>query len=123
MTVIQKIPNQQQTAQTGPVKSVSPVVTPVALTPLTGTVFRVQTSRITKDNETYIKSKGAFKMRIENKGQVGITIFSSCAIPSYGEETFEVGDPTLVMADDTSIEYDAHQDTDTINLVITLYFR
>ena len=42
-----------------------------------GGFFNVQANRLTNDKETYLKIQGAFKIRIQNKGEVGIKIFGN----------------------------------------------
>jgi hypothetical protein len=124
MSLLVKNPNNATLKASTTVQAVLPVApaTPIKAVNA-GVGYRVQAQRMVRDNETLIKNKGAFKMKVENKGQVGITIFGAVQIPSYGEQTFETGDPSLSFFDDTHVEYDAHQPSDTINLVVTLYFK
>ncbi len=106
------------------VKKPLPAASTLPVTPAnTGPGFRVLCHRITSKDEVFIKNKGAFKMKIENKGQVGVTIFGACSIPSYGSEVVETGDTSLIFESDTNIEYADHYPSDIINLVITLYYK
>jgi hypothetical protein len=125
MTVFNKKPNNAIPLHTS--TTVTPVVPVTTVPPVqpvnAGPGYRIQAQRVVRDTETLIKSKGAFKMKVENKGQVGITVFGAVQIPTYSEQTFETGDPSLAFQDDTHIEYDPHNPADTINLIVTLYFK
>lgn len=85
--------------------------------------FSVQSNRITSREQTYLKIKGAFKIKVENKGDVGITIFENFEIPSYASEPFETGDTNLGFIDHTKIQYDNYSVGENIDIHLTAYFR
>lgn len=117
MTSIVKNPNNMN--MTTPVQQ-----PPVQPTPVySGPAFNVQAHRMTSDAETFIKTRGAFKLHVQNKGVVGIRIFGGYEIPSYGEAVFETGDPTLAFASDTPVEYDEHQPGDAVDIITTMYYK
>lgn len=88
-----------------------------------GGSFNVQGNSLTNDKETYLKIKGAFKIRIQNKGEVGIKIFGNFYLPSYSDETFETGDTNLGFSQDAHIEFDDHAPTDKVEIVLTNYYK
>ena len=88
-----------------------------------GGSFNVQGNSLTNDRETYLKIKGAFKIRIQNKGEVGIKIFGNIYLPSYSDETFDSGNNNLVFSQDASIEFDNHDPTDKIEIVLMNYYK
>jgi len=106
-----------------PVSATDKKVQPVIQETYKGPAFNVQANRTTSDTETYLKTKGAFKIRVQNKGSVGVKIFGNFDLPSYADETFEPGDSSLGFASDTYITYDPHLPTDVINIVTTAYTR
>jgi hypothetical protein len=85
--------------------------------------FNIQTNRITSRDETYLKIKGAFKIKVQNKGDIGIKIFGNLEIPSYAEETFETGDTNLGFVSNTAINYDQPAANENINILLTSYFK
>lgn len=88
-----------------------------------GGLFSVQANRLTNDKETYLKTKGAFKIRVQNKGDIGITIFGNFYLPSYSDETFETGDTNLGFNKDASIEFDPHVTGNVIDIILTTYTK
>jgi len=89
----------------------------------TGVGFTVNTNRITKREETYLKIKGAFKIRVQNKGDVDIIIFGGFLLPAYSDETFETGDTNLSFIEDTLIQYIPIVPGENINLFLTTYVK
>lgn len=87
------------------------------------TGFNVQTNRITSRDETYLKIKGAFKIRVQNVGNVDVTVFGNFPLPSYSDETFETGDSSLGFANDIAIQYALESAGENINILLTNYFR
>lgn len=85
--------------------------------------FNVQTNRITSRVESYLKIKGAFKVKVQNKGDVDVTIFGNYPLPSYSEETFETGDTNLGFSSDTAIEYPEESPTEEVNILLTAYYK
>jgi glycogen debranching enzyme len=85
--------------------------------------FSVQVSRITTRDLTYLKIKGAFKIKVKNKGDVGITIFENFQLPSYAEEVFETGESNLSFVNDTKIQYDDISTGENIDIHLTAYFK
>lgn len=85
--------------------------------------FSVQANRLTNDKETYLKIKGAFKIRVQNKGDIGITVFGNFYLPSYSDETFETGDTNLGFNKDASIEFAPHVTGNLIDIVLTTYTK
>lgn len=85
--------------------------------------FNVQANRITSREETYLKIKGSFKIKVQNKGDVGIKIFGNYPLPSHSEETFDTGDTTLGFIDNTAIEFDKFSAGEKINIILTSYFK
>lgn len=112
MTLISKIPPSSNLNETPkePIKS-------------GGGFFGVQSNRLTNDKETNLKIQGAFKIRIQNKGEVGITIFGNFYLPSYSDEPFDTGDTNLGFFQDAHIEFDEHTPTDKIEIVLTNYYK
>lgn len=90
---------------------------------LPGKSFNVQTNRVTSREETYLKIKGSFKIRVQNKGDVDVTIFGNFPLPSYSDETFETGDTNLGFVTDTAIQYPAESVGENINILLTSYLR
>ncbi len=88
-----------------------------------GGFFNVQSNGLTNDKETNLKIKGAFKIRIQNNGEVGIKIFGNFYLPSYSDETFETGDTNVGFIQDAHIEFDEHTPTDKIEIVLTNYYK
>jgi hypothetical protein len=88
-----------------------------------GGSFNVQANRLTNDKETTLKIKGAFKIRVQNKGEVGIKIFGNFYLPSYSDEPFETGDTNLGFSQDAHIEFDDHAPTDKVEIVLTNYYK
>lgn len=107
--------------------SVVPTATPlpssVSVAILPGKTFNVQANRVTSRVETYLKIKGSFKVRIQNKGDVDIILFGNFPIPSHGDETFETGDTDLGFVADTAIQYAPESLDENINLILTNYFK
>lgn len=85
--------------------------------------FNVQTNRLTSRDETYLRIKGSFKVRVQNKGDVDVIIFGNFPLPSYSDETFETGDTDLGFVDDTAIQYVEESAGENINILLTNYFR
>lgn len=85
--------------------------------------FSVQTNRIMDDIYSTIKTRGMYKVRIQNKGQVAIKVFGNFDLPSYADETFESGDSVLGFSNDAEIQYAPHSPVDSINIVVTGYTR
>jgi hypothetical protein len=85
--------------------------------------FRVQANRYTSTENVYLKTKGAFKIRVQNEGNVGITIFGNFYLPPYADEVFDTGDPSLSFSDDTAVIYDEVFPGDEINILLTAYSR
>lgn len=85
--------------------------------------FNIQANSITSREETYLKIKGAFKCKVQNKGDVDIKIFNNYPLPSHSEETFETGDTNLGFIDNTAIEYDIPSPGENINIILTSYFK
>lgn len=90
---------------------------------VSGGFFNVQSNRLTNDKETKLKIKGAFKIRIQNKGETGIKVFGNFYLPSYSDETFETGDTNLGFSEDAHIEYDDHDPKDSVEIVLTNYYK
>ena len=88
-----------------------------------GNSFRVQSNAINDSNESTLKTRGAFKIRVQNKGTVDVKLFGNFALPSYADEVFETGENTLGFDTDTPIEYAPHSSSDVINIVLTAYRR
>lgn len=95
----------------------------VSVAVLPGKAFNVQANRVTSRIETYLKIKGSFKVRIQNKGDVDVVVFGNFPIPSYGDETFEPGDSDLGFVADTAIQYAPESIGENINLILTNYYR
>lgn len=85
--------------------------------------FAIQTNRITKREERYLRIAGAFKIKVQNHGDVDIEIFGNYKIPSYSEETFDTGDTALGFTSDTLIEYATEVVNENINVVLTTYSK
>lgn len=85
--------------------------------------FAIQTNRITKREESYLRIKGAFKIKVQNHGDVDIEIFGNYKIPSYSEETFDTGDASLGFTSDTLISYAPETVNENINIVLTTYSK
>lgn len=103
-------------------KATMPMPIAPIVSPMTGT-YRVQSNRVTNSNESTLKTKGAFKIRIQNKGDVGIKVFGNFYMPSYSDETFETGDANLSLAQDSHIEFDEHTISDVVEIVLTSYYK
>lgn len=111
MTRLVKIPDMVKT----PVPIKEPVFPP--------NNFNVQSNRITSREETYLRIQGAFKIKVQNKGDVDVVIFGNYPLPSYSEEVFENGDTLLGFSADTAIEYAPEAVGENINLILTTYTR
>lgn len=85
--------------------------------------FNVQANRITSREETYLRIEGAFKIKVQNKGDVDVIIFGNYPLPSYSEETFDTGDTNLGFAADTAIQFAKESAGENINLILTTYKR
>lgn len=85
--------------------------------------FSVQTNRITSREETYLRIEGAFKIKVQNRGDVDIIIFGNYRLPSYSEETFETGDTNLGFSANTAVEYTPKSAGETIDILLTNYFK
>lgn len=85
--------------------------------------FNIQANRITSREETYLKIKGAFKIKVQNKGDVDVIIFGNYPLPSYAEETFETGDTNFGFVADTAINYAEVSESENINIILTSYFK
>jgi hypothetical protein len=85
--------------------------------------FNIQANSITNREETYLKIKGAFKCKVQNKGDVDVKIFGNYPLPSHSEETFETGDTNYGFSANTAIEYAAVSPEEKINIILTSYFK
>lgn len=85
--------------------------------------FNVQVSRITSRDLTYLKIKGAFKIKVENKGDVEITFFENYHLPSYASEVFETGDSNSKFSDHAKIQYEDQSPGENIDIHLTAYFK
>ena len=88
-----------------------------------GKHFNVQANRVTSREQTYLKCKGSFKIRVQNKGDVDVVIFGNFPLPSYADETFETGDTNLGFVNDTAINYAPQSAGENINIIFTNYYR
>lgn len=99
----------------------SPVQNVQVVKPLNN--FNIQANKITSRDETYLKIKGAFKIKVQNKGDVDVIIFGNYPLPSYAEETFETGDTNFGFVADTAINYAEVSESENINIILTSYFK
>lgn len=85
--------------------------------------FNIQANKITSRDETYLRIKGAFKIKVQNKGDVDVTIFGNYPLPSHSEETFDTGDTNLGFVSDTAIVYAPPSTAEKINIILTSYYK
>lgn len=85
--------------------------------------FNVQANRLTSRNETYLKIAGAFKIEVENNGNVDVIIFGNYKLPSYSKKTFGTDDSLLVFQKNIDIQYPTASPVDKIDILLTTYTK
>jgi hypothetical protein len=123
MTQLVKNAHLQQAKQmpVNQLQKVEPVLQPTKQPTAMG--FNVQTNRVTSRKQTFLKIKDAFKIEVENTGNVDVVIFDGYKLPSYSQKTFETGDTSLGFYADTAINYGAEAIGEIIEIVLTTYTK